>query len=104
MVPRASEAVVFSIDGSFLAAYSLRAIDPKIRGGAVDVVRYLFYLLLILLHLIRDLAHYIVNLSNSVQSTIHFILNVYITVEIHIEEPRLFLGSLNRLLIRRLLF
>lgn len=39
MVPRGTEAVVFSIDGSFLAAYSLRAVDPKIRGGAVDVVR-----------------------------------------------------------------
>ena len=39
VVPRHTEAVVFSIDGSFLAAYSLRAIDPKIRGGAVDVVR-----------------------------------------------------------------
>ena len=42
MVPRSAEAVVFSIDGSFLAAYSLRAIDPKIRGGAVDVVRWVF--------------------------------------------------------------
>jgi len=40
VVPRHTEAVVFSIDGSFLAAYSLRAIDPKIRGGAVDVVRH----------------------------------------------------------------
>eukprot|EP00795_Rhopilema_esculentum_P015516 gene15516-6779_t len=40
VVPRSAEAVVFSIDGSFLAAYSLRAIDPKIRGGAVDVVRH----------------------------------------------------------------
>ena len=34
-----TEAVVFSIDGSFLASYSLRGVDPKIRGGAVDVVR-----------------------------------------------------------------
>ena len=40
MIPHRTEAVVFSIDGSFLAAYSVRAIDPKIRGGAVDVVRY----------------------------------------------------------------
>jgi len=35
-----TEAVVFSIDGSFLASYSLRGVDPRIRGGAVDVVRY----------------------------------------------------------------
>eukprot|EP00794_Sanderia_malayensis_P014394 gene14394-15893_t len=40
VISHGTEAVVFSIDGSFLAAYSLRAIDPKIRGGAVDVVRH----------------------------------------------------------------
>lgn len=40
ILPAQTEAVVFSIDGSFLASYSLRGIDPKIRGGAVDVVRH----------------------------------------------------------------
>lgn len=40
VLPPKTEAVVFSIDGSFLASYSIRGVDPKIRGGAVDVVRY----------------------------------------------------------------
>ena len=39
VLPSQTEAVVFSIDGSFLASYSLRGVDPRIRGGAVDVVR-----------------------------------------------------------------
>ncbi|XP_066936754.1 protein retinal degeneration B-like [Clytia hemisphaerica] len=40
VLPPQTEAVVFSIDGSFLASYSIRGVDPKIRGGAVDVVRH----------------------------------------------------------------
>lgn len=43
VLPPQTEAVVFSIDGSFLASYSIRGIDPKIRGGAVDVVRYFWF-------------------------------------------------------------
>ena len=45
VLPSHCDAVVFSIDGSFLASYSLRGIDPKIRGGAVDVVRFVNVLL-----------------------------------------------------------
>ncbi|KAK2180833.1 hypothetical protein NP493_423g01019 [Ridgeia piscesae] len=37
--PRA-EVVVFSIDGSFTASVSIMGKDPKVRPGAVDVVRY----------------------------------------------------------------
>ncbi|CAF1223857.1 unnamed protein product, partial [Didymodactylos carnosus] len=40
VLPPNSEAVVFSIDGSFTASFSVSASDPKVRPGAVDVVRH----------------------------------------------------------------
>lgn len=39
VVPRGTEFVVFSIDGSFAASVSIMGSDPKVRAGAVDVVR-----------------------------------------------------------------
>lgn len=39
VVARSTEAVVFSIDGSFTASVSIMGSDPKVRAGAVDVVR-----------------------------------------------------------------
>ncbi|CAH3199027.1 unnamed protein product, partial [Porites evermanni] len=39
VLPPKTEAVVFSIDGSFTASVSIRGKDPKVRAGAVDVVR-----------------------------------------------------------------
>lgn len=41
VIPRGTEFVVFSIDGSFAASVSIMGSDPKVRAGAVDVVRYL---------------------------------------------------------------
>ncbi|KAK7895506.1 hypothetical protein WMY93_020831 [Mugilogobius chulae] len=40
IMPRGTEFVVFSIDGSFAASVSIMGSDPKVRAGAVDVVRY----------------------------------------------------------------
>uniref|UniRef100_A0A671NT81 Membrane-associated phosphatidylinositol transfer protein 3-like n=2 Tax=Sinocyclocheilus anshuiensis TaxID=1608454 RepID=A0A671NT81_9TELE len=40
VLPRGMECVVFSIDGSFAASVSLMGNDPKVRPGAVDVVRH----------------------------------------------------------------
>ncbi|XP_041825629.1 membrane-associated phosphatidylinositol transfer protein 2-like [Melanotaenia boesemani] len=40
IVPKGTEFVVFSIDGSFAASVSIMGSDPKVRAGAVDVVRY----------------------------------------------------------------
>ncbi|XP_077416428.1 membrane-associated phosphatidylinositol transfer protein 2-like isoform X8 [Vanacampus margaritifer] len=40
VIPRATEFVVFSIDGSFAASVSIMGSDPKVRAGAVDVVRH----------------------------------------------------------------
>lgn len=40
IIPRGAEFVVFSIDGSFAASVSIMGSDPKVRAGAVDVVRY----------------------------------------------------------------
>lgn len=40
VLPASTEAVVFSIDGSFAANISFSGTDPKVRAGAVDVVRY----------------------------------------------------------------
>lgn len=40
VVPANTEAVVFSIDGSFAANISLSGTDPKVRAGAVDIVRH----------------------------------------------------------------
>lgn len=39
VLPRCTEFVVFSIDGSFAASVSIMGSDPKVRAGAVDVVR-----------------------------------------------------------------
>lgn len=39
VVARGTAAVVFSIDGSFTASVSIMGSDPKVRAGAVDVVR-----------------------------------------------------------------
>lgn len=39
VVPPKTECVVFSIDGSFTASVSVTGRDPKVRAGAVDVVR-----------------------------------------------------------------
>ncbi|KAM4616575.1 membrane-associated phosphatidylinositol transfer protein 2-like isoform 1-T1 [Polymixia lowei] len=40
ILPRGTEFVVFSIDGSFAASVSIMGSDPKVRAGAVDVVRH----------------------------------------------------------------
>ncbi|CAF0833193.1 unnamed protein product [Brachionus calyciflorus] len=40
VLPANTEAVVFSIDGSFAANISFSGTDPKVRPGAVDVVRH----------------------------------------------------------------
>ncbi|XP_061589842.1 membrane-associated phosphatidylinositol transfer protein 2-like isoform X2 [Cololabis saira] len=40
IIPKGTEFVVFSIDGSFAASVSIMGSDPKVRAGAVDVVRY----------------------------------------------------------------
>jgi hypothetical protein len=39
VVPPKTECVVFSIDGSFTASMSVTGRDPKVRAGAVDIVR-----------------------------------------------------------------
>lgn len=39
IVPPQTEIVVFSIDGSFSASVSVTGRDPKVRPGAVDIVR-----------------------------------------------------------------
>ncbi|XP_075974197.1 retinal degeneration B [Anticarsia gemmatalis] len=40
VVPPQTECIVFSIDGSFTASVSVTGRDPKVRAGAVDVVRF----------------------------------------------------------------
>ncbi|KAF0748361.1 protein retinal degeneration B isoform X2 [Aphis craccivora] len=40
IVPPQTETVVFSIDGSFSASVSVTGRDPKVRPGAVDIVRH----------------------------------------------------------------
>ncbi|XP_053130843.1 membrane-associated phosphatidylinositol transfer protein 3 [Hemicordylus capensis] len=40
VLPQGMECVVFSIDGSFAASVSIMGSDPKVRAGAVDVVRH----------------------------------------------------------------
>ncbi|NXO06673.1 PITM2 protein, partial [Oriolus oriolus] len=40
VLPKGTEFVVFSIDGSFTASVSIMGSDPKVRAGAVDVVRH----------------------------------------------------------------
>jgi len=39
VLPANTHAAVFSIDGSFTASVSIMGKDPKVRPGAVDVVR-----------------------------------------------------------------
>lgn len=39
VIPPNTESVVFSIDGSFTASMSVTGRDPKVRAGAVDIVR-----------------------------------------------------------------
>lgn len=39
IVPPQTEIVVFSVDGSFSASVSVTGRDPKVRPGAVDIVR-----------------------------------------------------------------
>lgn len=39
VLPQGMECIVFSIDGSFAASVSIMGSDPKMRAGAVDVVR-----------------------------------------------------------------
>jgi len=40
VVPSQTEAVIFSIDGSFTASFSASGKDPKVRPSSVDVVRH----------------------------------------------------------------
>ncbi|XP_034182349.2 retinal degeneration B isoform X1 [Osmia lignaria lignaria] len=40
VIPPKTECIVFSIDGSFTASVSVSGKDPKVRAGAVDVVRH----------------------------------------------------------------
>ncbi|XP_059092969.1 protein retinal degeneration B-like isoform X1 [Tigriopus californicus] len=40
VVPPKTETVVFSIDGSFAASVSVTGKDPKVKPGAVDIVRH----------------------------------------------------------------
>ncbi|KAK3083813.1 hypothetical protein FSP39_003585 [Pinctada imbricata] len=40
VLPPKTETVIFSIDGSFTASMSISGKDPKVRAGAVDVVRH----------------------------------------------------------------
>lgn len=40
VVPPKTETVVFSIDGSFAASVSVTGRDPKVKPGAVDIVRH----------------------------------------------------------------
>ncbi|XP_031779472.1 protein retinal degeneration B isoform X4 [Nasonia vitripennis] len=40
VIPPKTECVVFSIDGSFTASVSVTGKDPKVRAGAVDIVRH----------------------------------------------------------------
>ena len=40
VLPPKTECIVFSIDGSFTASMSIMGKDPKVKAGAVDVVRY----------------------------------------------------------------
>nr|XP_022338913.1 protein retinal degeneration B-like isoform X2 [Crassostrea virginica] len=40
VLPPKTETVIFSIDGSFTASMSISGKDPKVRPGAVDVVRH----------------------------------------------------------------
>lgn len=44
VVPPQTECVVFSIDGSFTASVSVTGRDPKVRAGAVDIVRFVEYI------------------------------------------------------------
>lgn len=56
VLPRATEFVVFSIDGSFAASVSIMGSDPKVRAGAVDVVRYVAASLFNPSHVVYDIG------------------------------------------------
>lgn len=47
VLPPHTSVVVFSIDGSFTASVSIMGKDPKVRPGAVDVVRSVNHLLIL---------------------------------------------------------
>ena len=66
VVPPRTECIVFSIDGSFTASVSVSGRDPKVRPGAVDVVRY-FELLYI---------HFSFNFYILIREDIRFMQNV----------------------------
>lgn len=69
VLPLHTEAVVFSIDGSFAANISFSGTDPKVRAGAVDVVRHWQDLGYLIIYVTArpDIQHYKVfsNFSNS---------------------------------------
>ncbi|THD27193.1 Membrane-associated phosphatidylinositol transfer protein 1 [Fasciola hepatica] len=51
VIPPHTEAVVFSVDGSFAASLSIMGKDPKIRPGAVDVARHWYALGYLIIYL-----------------------------------------------------
>jgi hypothetical protein len=81
VVPPKTECVVFSIDGSFTASMSVTGRDPKVRAGAVDIVRWViaFSVLLIAVYfniiafpffLFKKIFSY-----HEVSSTLYFLLS-----------------------------
>lgn len=60
VLPVNTECIVFSIDGSFAANISLSGNDPKVRAGAVDVVRHWHDLGYLILYVTArpDIQHY----------------------------------------------
>ena len=60
VLPPNTEIAVFSIDGSFAANISFTGNDPKVRAGAVDVVRYWQDLGYLILYITArpDIQHY----------------------------------------------
>lgn len=60
VLPANTQVVVFSIDGSFAANISITGTDPKVRAGAVDVVRHWQDLGYLIIYVTArpDLQHY----------------------------------------------
>jgi phosphatidate phosphatase PAH1 len=60
VLPSNTECIVFSIDGSFAANISFSGNDPKVRAGAVDVVRHWHELGYLILYVTArpDIQHY----------------------------------------------
>lgn len=60
VLPPNTEAVVFSIDGSFAANISFSGNDPKVRAGSVDVVRHWQELGYLIIYITArpDMQHY----------------------------------------------